>query len=156
MFWTSPTMACPGLSSTSPPPTCCPWTRQPSNQLRPRMRISCSKRHWTANVEMRFRWKLLPTGWKLSEVLSFFQHRFESFEKLLTHPACVWTRPLWVGFQYSIKNCGMEIPRKSESPVIMRFLIQFMFVNWRKDNPTEAAGHSGMFYQLNAKQVLGT
>ena len=33
----------------------------------------------------------------------------------------------------------MEIPRKSDSPVIMRFLIQFMFVNWRNDNPTEAA-----------------
>ena len=33
----------------------------------------------------------------------------------------------------------MEIPRKSDSPVITRFLIQFMFVNWRNDNPTEAA-----------------
>ena len=33
----------------------------------------------------------------------------------------------------------MEIPRKSDSPVIMRFLIQFILVNWRNDNPTEAA-----------------
>jgi len=33
----------------------------------------------------------------------------------------------------------MEIPRKSESPVIIRFLIEFMFVNWRNERPTAAA-----------------
>lgn len=57
---------------------------------------------------------------------------------VLTHPAFVWTRPRREGFQYSLKNWGTDIPRNSESPVIMRFLIEFMFVNWRNDNPTEA------------------
>lgn len=31
------------------------------------------------------------------------------------------------------------MPRKSESPVIIRFLIEFILVNWRKDSPTDAA-----------------
>lgn len=60
----------------------------------------------------------------------------------LTHPALVWTRPWCVGVQYSLKNWGTDRPRNSESPVMMRFLIEFMFVNWRKDNPTEAERNS--------------
>lgn len=37
------------------------------------------------------------------------------------------------------------MPRKSESPVIMRFLMQFMFVNWRNDKPTEAGSKQGYY-----------
>lgn len=59
-------------------------------------------------------------------------------ERKLTHPAWVWTSPRSL-VQYSLKNWGIEIPRKSERPVMMRFLIEFMLVNWRKDNPTEPA-----------------
>ena len=35
------------------------------------------------------------------------------------------------------------MPRKSESPVMIRFLIEFMLVNWRNDNPTEAERETG-------------
>jgi len=38
-----------------------------------------------------------------------------------------------------LKYCGTDIPRKSESPVIMRFRIEFIFVNWRNEIPTDAA-----------------
>ena len=31
------------------------------------------------------------------------------------------------------------MPRKSERPVIIKFLIEFMFVNWRNERPTAAA-----------------
>lgn len=40
------------------------------------------------------------------------------------------------------------MPRNRESPVMMRFLIEFMFVNWRNDNPTEAGN------KKQAKELL--
>lgn len=39
---------------------------------------------------------------------------------------------------YSLKYSGIDNPRKRETPVMKRFLIEFMFVNCRNDNPTEA------------------
>ena len=57
---------------------------------------------------------------------------------VLTHPALVWNRPRCEESKYSLKNCVIDIPRNSESPVMMRFLIEFILVNWRNDNPTEA------------------
>lgn len=33
----------------------------------------------------------------------------------------------------------MDTPRKRERPVMKRFLIEFILVNWRNDSPTEAA-----------------
>lgn len=41
------------------------------------------------------------------------------------------------------------MPRKSESPVITRFLMQFMFVNWRNDKPTEAGSKEGYDYVID-------
>jgi len=56
----------------------------------------------------------------------------------LTHPALVWTRPCREGVQYWSKNWGTDIPRNRVSPMIIRFLMQFRFVNWRNDIPIEA------------------
>ena len=68
-------------------------------------------------------------------VLCYGPYYWATLIIVLTHPALVWTRPRC---QYSLKNCGIDIPRNSESPVMMRFLIEFILVNWRNDNPTEA------------------
>jgi hypothetical protein len=32
----------------------------------------------------------------------------------------------------------MDIPRNNVRPMIIRFLMEFKFVNWRNDIPTEA------------------
>jgi hypothetical protein len=39
---------------------------------------------------------------------------------------------------YSLKYSGIDKPKKKETPVMKRFLIEFMFVNCKNDNPTEA------------------
>jgi len=39
----------------------------------------------------------------------------------------------------SLKYWGTDIPRKSESPIMMRLRIEFTFVNWRNEIPTDAA-----------------
>jgi len=40
---------------------------------------------------------------------------------------------------YSLKYSGTEKPKKRATPVIKRFLIEFMLVNCKNDSPTEAA-----------------
>lgn len=39
---------------------------------------------------------------------------------------------------YSRKYSGMDKPKKRATPVMKRFLIEFIFVNCKNDNPTEA------------------
>jgi hypothetical protein len=39
---------------------------------------------------------------------------------------------------YSLKYSGTDNPKKKATPVIKRFLIEFMFVNCKNDSPTEA------------------
>lgn len=63
-------------------------------------------------------------------------------EIIFTQPALVRTRP-WRPVQYSLKNCGIDIPRNRDNPVINRFLIEFMLVNCRNDRPTEPAEENG-------------
>jgi len=63
----------------------------------------------------------------------------EKWNKKLTHPALVWVGP-WRAFElYSLKYSGTENPKKRATPVIKRFLIEFMLVNCKNDSPTEAA-----------------
>jgi len=40
---------------------------------------------------------------------------------------------------YSLKYSGIEKPKKRATPVMKRFLIEFMLVNCKNDSPTEAA-----------------
>jgi hypothetical protein len=39
---------------------------------------------------------------------------------------------------YSLKYSGIDKPKKRATPVIKRFLIEFMLVNCKNDSPTEA------------------
>jgi hypothetical protein len=39
---------------------------------------------------------------------------------------------------YSLKYSGIDMPKKRATPVIKRFLIEFMLVNCKNDSPTEA------------------
>lgn len=39
---------------------------------------------------------------------------------------------------YSLKYSGTDKPKKRATPVMKRFLIEFMFVNCKNDSPTEA------------------
>lgn len=43
------------------------------------------------------------------------------------------------------------MPRKSDRPVMMRFLMEFMFVNWRKESPTDAARFQRKMASLQAE-----
>lgn len=43
----------------------------------------------------------------------------------------------------------MDMPRNSERPVIKRFLMEFMFVNCRKDKPTDPAAQEHDLHLLN-------
>ena len=44
---------------------------------------------------------------------------------------------------YSLKYSGIENPKKRATPVIKRFLIEFMLVNCKNDSPTEAERQKG-------------
>jgi hypothetical protein len=41
----------------------------------------------------------------------------------------------------SLKYSGIDNPKKRETPVIKRLLIEFMLVNCKNDSPTEAEKH---------------
>lgn len=72
----------------------------------------------------------------------------------LTHPALVWAGPWSALAVYSRKYSGTDSPKNSETPVMKRFLIEFMFVNCKKDSPTEAAMGKKINKQLYAHSSL--
>lgn len=60
------------------------------------------------------------------------------FKKSLNQPALVCAGPCNAFTEKSLKYLGIDNPKKRDTPVMKRFLKEFMFVNCRKDSPTEA------------------
>ena len=78
----------------------------------------------------------------------------KQFEWELTHPALVCAGPWKALAEYSLKYPGIDSPRNSETPTINRFLSEFMFVNCKKDNPTEPAKEYNMYMMKNQREMF--
>lgn len=55
-----------------------------------------------------------------------------------THRPLVLTGPWPVANRVLLKYWGMDIPSSSDKPTIVRFRIEFMFVNWSSEIPVDA------------------
>jgi hypothetical protein len=55
---------------------------------------------------------------------------------------------------YSLKYSGTDKPKKKATPVMNRFLIEFMFVNCKNDSPTEAENKNTLIlmYRLHFRE----
>lgn len=100
-------------------------------------------------------WKMNDVGSKLVILRFTFGKTFHDIGKdtevrigELTHPAFVWAGAWWAIILYSLKYSGTDKPKNKDTPTIKRFLIEFMFVNCKKDSPTEAEN-------INRSQLVG-
>lgn len=55
----------------------------------------------------------------------------------------------------SLKYSGIDKPKKRATPVIKRFLIEFMLVNCKNDRPTEAENNRKISLKWRKKQRDG-
>lgn len=132
--WTSPTKASRGPSPCFSPPACCRGSpRWWILRLGVRRR-RCWWGHWTAHCTKQV--SSVRKSFQRPFLFSLYKVFTASRKGLHTHPALVCAGLCWALIVNRKKYSGMEMPRKSEMPMMKRLRIEFMLVNCIKESPT--------------------